>query len=28
VDVQQLTDTHVKKAEDLYAVKEQEILKI
>lgn len=28
VDVQQLTDTHVKKAEDLYAVKEKEILKI
>jgi ribosome recycling factor len=26
--VQQLTDAHVKKAEDLYAVKEQEILKI
>ena len=28
MDVQQLTDAHVKKAEDLYAVKEQEILKI
>jgi len=28
VDVQQLTDTYVKKAEELYAVKEQEILKI
>ena len=28
MDVQQLTDTHVKKAEDLYTVKEQEILKI
>ena len=28
MDVQQLTDDHVKKAEDLYAVKEQEILKI
>jgi ribosome recycling factor len=28
MDVQQLTDTYVKKAEELYAVKEQEILKI
>jgi ribosome recycling factor len=28
VDVQELTDTHVKKAEALFAVKEQEILKI
>lgn len=28
MDVQQLTDAHVKKAEELYAVKEQEILKI
>ena len=28
MDVQQLTDAHVKKAEDLYAIKEQEILKI
>ena len=28
VDVQQLTDAHVKKAEELYAAKEIEILKI
>jgi len=28
VDVQQLTDTHVKKADDLYSAKEIEILKI
>ena len=28
MDVQELTDTHVKKADNLYAVKEQEILKI
>jgi len=28
VDVQQLTDTHVKKADDLYSAKEAEILKV
>ena len=28
VDVQQLTDTHVKKADDLYSAKEIEILKV